>query len=100
MLSLYRRHRPRTFDEVVGQEHIVRTLRNAIELDSPDFAKVVKRSQERFKRKPDATKHYESLRAQDELMTNFLKVMADHKLDAIVHKAFLISEHHVPSRKR
>ncbi|MEJ7718303.1 MAG: DNA polymerase III subunit gamma/tau [Thermoleophilaceae bacterium] len=32
MLSLYRRHRPRTFDDVVGQEHIVRTLRNAIEL--------------------------------------------------------------------
>src|SRR5437868_11243736 len=32
MLSLYRRHRPRTFDQVVGQEHIVRTLRNAIEL--------------------------------------------------------------------
>lgn len=54
---------------------------------SPDFAKVVKRSQERFKRNPDATKHYESLRAQDELMTHFLKVMADHKLDAIVHKA-------------
>lgn len=54
---------------------------------SPDFAKVVKRSQDRFKRQPDATKHYESLRAQDELMTIFLKVMADHKLDAIVHKA-------------
>src|SRR5918996_2094356 len=32
MLSLYRRHRPRTFDQVVGQEHIVRTLKNAIEL--------------------------------------------------------------------
>src|SRR5205814_2260695 len=32
MLSLYRRHRPKTFDEVVGQDHIVRTLRNAIEL--------------------------------------------------------------------
>src|SRR5947208_11887658 len=32
MLSLYRRHRPRTFEDVVGQEHIVRTLRNAIEL--------------------------------------------------------------------
>ena len=32
MLSLYRRHRPRTFSEVVGQEHIVKTLRNAIEL--------------------------------------------------------------------
>jgi amidase len=54
---------------------------------SPDFAKVVKRSQDRFKRNPDAAKHYESLRAQDELMTIFLKVMADQKLDAIVHKA-------------
>ncbi|HEY4097683.1 MAG TPA: DNA polymerase III subunit gamma/tau [Baekduia sp.] len=29
--SLYRRHRPRTFDDVIGQEHVVRTLRNAIE---------------------------------------------------------------------
>jgi DNA polymerase III subunit gamma/tau len=29
--SLYRRHRPRTFDEVVGQKHVVRTLRNAVE---------------------------------------------------------------------
>jgi DNA polymerase-3 subunit gamma/tau len=28
--ALYRRWRPRTFDEVVGQEHIVRTLRNAL----------------------------------------------------------------------
>ncbi len=32
MLSLYRRHRPKTFDEVVGQESVVRTLRNAIDL--------------------------------------------------------------------
>src|SRR5215218_5866979 len=32
VLSLYRRHRPRTFDQVVGQQHIVRTLHNAIEL--------------------------------------------------------------------
>jgi DNA polymerase-3 subunit gamma/tau len=31
--SLYRRHRPQTFDEVVGQEHVVRTLRNAVEHD-------------------------------------------------------------------
>ncbi|MCL2770173.1 MAG: DNA polymerase III subunit gamma/tau, partial [Solirubrobacterales bacterium] len=29
--SLYRRHRPRTFGEVVGQEGVVRTLRNAVE---------------------------------------------------------------------
>jgi DNA polymerase-3 subunit gamma/tau len=38
MLSLYRRHRPRTFAEVVGQDHIVRTLRNAIELDKVHHA--------------------------------------------------------------
>jgi DNA polymerase-3 subunit gamma/tau len=29
--SLYRRHRPRTFADVVGQEHVVRTLRNAVD---------------------------------------------------------------------
>ncbi|MBV9366794.1 MAG: DNA polymerase III subunit gamma/tau [Solirubrobacterales bacterium] len=29
--SLYRRHRPRTFTDVVGQEHVVQTLRNAVE---------------------------------------------------------------------
>jgi DNA polymerase-3 subunit gamma/tau len=31
--SLYRRHRPQSFDSVVGQEHVVRTLRNAVERD-------------------------------------------------------------------
>jgi DNA polymerase III subunit gamma/tau len=31
MTSLYRRHRPQTFDEVVGQAAIVRTMRNAVE---------------------------------------------------------------------
>jgi amidase len=56
-------------------------------IESPDFPRVVKRSQERFKRQPAWEKHYESLRAQDELMTIFLKVLADHKLDALVHKA-------------
>src|SRR6202012_5573832 len=29
--SLYRRHRPRSFADVVGQEPVVRTLRNAVE---------------------------------------------------------------------
>jgi DNA polymerase III subunit gamma/tau len=29
--SLYRRHRPGSFDEVVGQQHVVRTLCNAVE---------------------------------------------------------------------
>ena len=31
--SLYRRHRPQSFDAVVGQDHVVRTLRNAVERD-------------------------------------------------------------------
>ncbi len=31
--SLYRRHRPQSFADVVGQEHVVRTLSNAIERD-------------------------------------------------------------------
>ncbi|MGI8557558.1 MAG: DNA polymerase III subunit gamma/tau [Solirubrobacteraceae bacterium] len=31
--SLYRRHRPRSFADVVGQEHVVRTLSNAVERD-------------------------------------------------------------------
>jgi DNA polymerase III subunit gamma/tau len=37
-LSLYRRHRPRTFADVVGQDHVVRTLRNAIEQDKVHHA--------------------------------------------------------------
>ena len=32
-LSLYRKHRPRTFSEVVGQDHVTRTLVNAIQED-------------------------------------------------------------------
>ena len=36
--SLYRRHRPRTFADVVGQEHVVRTLSNAIEQDKVHHA--------------------------------------------------------------
>jgi DNA polymerase-3 subunit gamma/tau len=31
--SLYRRHRPQSFAEVVGQQHVVRTLSNAVEKD-------------------------------------------------------------------
>ena len=38
MLSLYRLHRPKTFEEVVGQEGVVRTLRNAITLEKVHHA--------------------------------------------------------------
>jgi DNA polymerase-3 subunit gamma/tau len=36
--SLYRRHRPGSFGEVVGQQHVVRTLRNAVEQDKVHHA--------------------------------------------------------------
>jgi DNA polymerase-3 subunit gamma/tau len=36
--SLYRRHRPRTFDDVIGQEHVVRTLRNAVDQNNVHHA--------------------------------------------------------------
>jgi DNA polymerase III subunit gamma/tau len=36
--SLYRRHRPGSFDEVVGQAHVVRTLRNAVEQNKVNHA--------------------------------------------------------------
>lgn len=36
--SLYRRHRPHTFDDVIGQEHVVRTLRNAVSNDNVHHA--------------------------------------------------------------
>ena len=61
---------------------------------SPDFAKVIGRSQQRWIRPADAEKHYEYLLAREELTTHMLKVMADHKLDAIVHKAV----EHQPTR--
>jgi DNA polymerase III subunit gamma/tau len=36
--SLYRSHRPRTFDDVVGQDAVVRTLRHAVERDKVHHA--------------------------------------------------------------
>src|SRR6202008_4593418 len=36
--SLYRRHRPRTFAEMVGQEAVVKTLRNAVEREKVHHA--------------------------------------------------------------
>jgi amidase len=54
---------------------------------APDFAKVVRYAQARLRASSDETRHYRSLLAQDELMINVLKVMADNKLDAIVYKS-------------
>jgi Asp-tRNA(Asn)/Glu-tRNA(Gln) amidotransferase A subunit family amidase len=54
---------------------------------SQEFSKVSRNAQNRMKATQDVTKHYPCLMAREELMTNLLKVMADNRLDAIVHKA-------------
>lgn len=61
---------------------------------APGFNEVFRYAQQRLKASPEEAKHYQYLLARQELMTNLLKVMADHKLDAIVHK----SVEHQPTR--
>ena len=56
-------------------------------VQSPDFAKVYPNAQQRLRGSPDESKHYQYLLARDDLMIKLLQVMADHKLDAIVHKS-------------
>ncbi len=54
---------------------------------SPDFAKVVRYATDRLQATSDEGKHYRYLQARQELMLSVLKVMADNKLDVIVHKS-------------
>ncbi len=56
-------------------------------MSTPEFHKVIKRSRDRWTKVAGDEAHYEYLRAREQLMTNLLQVMADHKLDAIVHKS-------------
>jgi amidase len=56
-------------------------------LKAPLFDKLLPRAQQRLKANPDLNRHYESLLAQQQLMINVLKLMADIKLDAIVYKS-------------
>ncbi|MBQ8468435.1 MAG: DNA polymerase III subunit gamma/tau [Clostridia bacterium] len=37
-LALYRKYRPKTFEEVIGQDHIIRTLKNQISMDKVGHA--------------------------------------------------------------
>ena len=56
-------------------------------MNTQEFQKVQKRSRDRWQKTPSKEAHYEYLKAREELMTNLLGLMADKKLDAIVHKA-------------
>ncbi|MCH8916605.1 MAG: amidase [Proteobacteria bacterium] len=56
-------------------------------LASPKFAQASQHTRDRFARLKPPGAHYDSLKARETLMTRMLQVMADHRLDAIVHKA-------------
>jgi amidase len=58
---------------------------------SPLFQKVTKQARDRWTGNASPEQHHAYLKARDTLMINMLKTMADHRLDAIVHKAV---EHH------
>jgi Asp-tRNA(Asn)/Glu-tRNA(Gln) amidotransferase A subunit family amidase len=65
-------------------------------LESPEFDKLYPPTQRRVGRPrgSDAQiRYYEYLEARDELMLHLLKMMADHQLDAVVHKSV---EHEPP----
>jgi len=54
---------------------------------SPLFQQLMKPTRERWLRRAPEELYDASLKARAALMTNLLKAMADHRLDAIVHKA-------------
>ncbi len=54
---------------------------------SPLFAKVINSGHRRWNNADTEAQHHASMKARETLMINMLKVMADHRLDAIVHKA-------------
>ena len=55
--------------------------------ESPLFGKVVKQARDRWLTEDSAQAHYAYMQARETLMTRLLGVMADNRLDAIVHKA-------------
>ncbi|MHA1108145.1 MAG: amidase [Alphaproteobacteria bacterium] len=56
-------------------------------MESPLFEQVSNSGKKRWGNTQADDAHYEYLKARDILMTRLLSVMADHQLDAIVHKA-------------
>lgn len=54
---------------------------------SPLYAETTRGVKQRWQVEHRNARHYEYLKARDTLMLNMLKVMAENRLDAIVHKA-------------
>ena len=59
----------------------------ATAMASPLFEKVTNSARRRWNNADTPAQHHAYLKARETLMINLLKVMADHRLDAIVHKA-------------
>ena len=76
-----------TFKVYMGRNKnpIYRTRDEA--LHSQDFQKTVRSANLRWTKTADAAQHYDFLKGREQLMFRYLKVMADHQLDAIAHKA-------------
>lgn len=55
-------------------------------MNSPEFARLSEQAKLRLQVNADPADHYQYLLARDHLMTHTLKTMAEHRLDAIVHK--------------
>ena len=75
------------FQEYFGTAANAPYANKAEAMASPLFEKVSRRARNRWQSNHTKEAHYEYLRARDLLMTRLLQVMADHRLDAIVHKA-------------
>jgi len=56
-------------------------------MSSPLFAKVSKSANRRWTNADTPAQHHAYMKARETLMTRLLKAMADHRIDAIVHKA-------------
>ncbi len=56
-------------------------------MSSPLYQKVTRGVKQRWEAVPTAEAHYEYLKARDQLMFSILNIMAESRIDAIVHKA-------------
>ena len=59
----------------------------AAAMASPLFERVANSARRRWNNADTPAQHHAYLKARDTLMINLLKVMTDHRLDAVVHKA-------------
>ncbi len=92
MALLCKRARDEAADEQAFEDYFAGSANapfatRAEAMASPNFAEVSHGVRVRWGQTGSDEDYFEYLKARDTLMTRFLTVMADHRLDAIVHKA-------------